>query len=126
VAKATPAPAASVAAPAAAAIPTLATGFARVDDVDAIPFINDRGRDSYRDWLTRTTPRAFALPPEGHWAATWTMTPANPAHPRDPSERAMFICQERSKGLPCRLYAVNGAVVWPKDGVQLPTPRPQP
>jgi hypothetical protein len=93
----------------------LASGYARVDDVDAIPFISDRGRDSYRDWLGRPTPRAFALSAEGHWAATWGLSPADPAAPRDPSERAIFICQQRSKGLPCKLYAINGAVVWTKE-----------
>jgi len=93
----------------------LASGYARVDDIDAIPFISDRGRDSYRDWLARPTPRAFALSAEGHWAATWTLNPTDAALPRDPSERALVICQQRSKGVPCKLYAINGAVVWTKE-----------
>lgn len=86
-----------------------------VDDVDAIPYISDRGRESYRDWLGRPTPRAFALSAEGHWAATWTLNPTDASHPRDPSERALMICQQRSKGVPCKLYAINGAVVWTKE-----------
>jgi hypothetical protein len=93
----------------------LASGYAPIDDVDAIPYISDRGRDSYREWLGRPTPRAFALSSAGHWAATWGLSPADPAAPRDPSERAMSLCQQRSKGLPCKLYAINGAVVWTKE-----------
>ena len=101
--------------PVAAQPRALASGYARVDDVDAIPFISDRGRESYRDWLARPTPRAFALSTEGHWAATWTLNPTDASHPRDPNERALMICQQRSKGLPCKLYAINGAVVWTKE-----------
>ncbi|MDB5874821.1 MAG: hypothetical protein JWQ07_4263 [Ramlibacter sp.] len=93
----------------------LASGYARVDDVDAVPYISDKARDSYREWVTKPTPRAFAVSDQGHWAATWGLTPADPNASRDPSERALTVCQQRSKGLPCRLYAVNGAVVWTKE-----------
>jgi len=100
---------------AAALPPLLASGYARVDDIDAIPYISDTGRDSYRNWLGRPTPRAFALSTQGHFAATWGIQPADPAAPRDPSDRALVLCQQRSKGVPCKLYAINGAVVWTKE-----------
>jgi hypothetical protein len=109
-----PAPAPAVTAPAMQP-PRLASGFAAIDDVDAIPYINDLGRTSYRDWVGRSTPKAFAISDQGHWAAAWGMAPADPAAARDPNERAIAICQQRSKGLPCRLYAVNGSVVWVKE-----------
>jgi hypothetical protein len=32
----------------------------------------------------------------------------------DPGERALLMC-ERAAHAPCKLYAVNGAVVWTKD-----------
>jgi hypothetical protein len=37
--------------------------------------------------------------------------PREPGLPTDPSERALLMC-ERSAKQPCKLYAVNHAVVW--------------
>ena len=91
--------------------PSIASGFASVEDVDAIPFLNDRGRQGYRDWLRRNTPRAFAISDDGHWSSTWGVRPSDPNLPKDPAERALTMC-ERSAHKPCKLYAVNGAVVW--------------
>ena len=91
--------------------PHIASGFAAIDDIDAIPYLSDRGREGYRDWLTRQTPKAFALSPTGHWAATWGLKPLEPTHPTDPSERALLVCSQRAQQ-PCRLYAVNGSVVF--------------
>jgi hypothetical protein len=111
----------AVAAVAAPAIPAIASGYARIDDVDAVPYLSDRGRDEYRTWLTRQTPRAFAVGTDGAWLAAWGLRPTNPSHPTDPSERAMLICQQRTKGT-CTLYAVNGSVVWTKPAALTPAP----
>lgn len=89
----------------------IASGYAAIDDIDAIPFLDDRGRERYRDWLNRPTPRAFALAPNGRWAATSGVRPADPHSPVDPVDRALAGCERVAK-MPCRLYAVNRAVVW--------------
>jgi hypothetical protein len=92
----------------------IATGFANINDVDAIPFISDRGREGYREWLTKSTPRAFVISDAGRWISTWGINPQNPEEPKDPAERALQRCAKVNNA-PCKLYAVNGAVVWVKD-----------
>lgn len=97
----------------------LASGFANIDDVDAIPFIGDKGRERYRDWLTRSTPRAFAISTTGAYSSSFGLKPPDERLPTDPSERALQTCSKVSK-VPCRLYAVNGAVVWVKEAAATP------
>jgi hypothetical protein len=92
----------------------IATGFANINDVDAIPFISDRGREGYREWLTKSTPRAFAISDSGRWISTWGINPQNAEDPKDPAERALQRCAKVSNA-PCKLYAANGAVVWVKE-----------
>src|SRR5213595_3359620 len=96
------------------AIPMLASGFANINDIDAIPYLSDKGRDGYRDWLTKPTPKAFAISSAGHWFGAWSLTPRDTALPSDPSERALLVCSQRAQ-MACKLYAVNGAVVWAKE-----------
>ena len=91
----------------------ITSGFAAIDDIDAIPFLSDRGRAGYRDWLTHGTPRAFALAASGGWAGAWGVRPRDPIAPVDVAERAVWNC-ERTARMPCKLYAVNNAVVWVK------------
>ena len=95
------------------AIAPMATGYARIDDVDAVPYLGDKGREEYRVWITRPTPKAFAVSANGAWFGAWSLKPTDPAHPTDPSQRAMLLCQQRAKAN-CMLYAVNGSVVWAK------------
>jgi len=110
-----PAPAVHGLAPAAApAMPAVpASGFAQLDDIDAIPYLNDRGRQVYRDWLQMPAPRAFALSPDGHYSFTSGLRPREANDPSDPTERALAV-RERAAKVTCKLYAVNGAVVWVK------------
>lgn len=91
----------------------LASGYAPIDDLDAIPYLSDRGRAGYRDWLSRGTPRAFAVATNGSWAASWGWKSPNPEAPVDATERALWNCERMAK-MPCKLYAVNNAVVWVK------------
>jgi hypothetical protein len=100
-------------APAAAMPVAAAAGVAAVgiDNVDAVPMLDDRGRKGYRDWLTKRTPRAFALADGGRWFATWGFNPEDKTEPRDPSERALARCRKRNLNN-CRLYAVDDRVVW--------------
>jgi hypothetical protein len=77
--------------------------FARVDDVDAVPFLSEGGRAAYREYLAKMTPRAFALSPSGAWC--WA------EEGEDPDSRAMAACEQKSNQ-PCRLYSVDDYVVW--------------
>jgi uncharacterized protein YbjQ (UPF0145 family) len=95
------------------AVPLIATGFANINDIDAIPYLSDKGREAYRLYLGRPTPKAFALSPSGHWFSAWTLIPGEAGMPTDPLERAVLACN-RTSPTPCKLYAVNGAVVWSK------------
>ena len=92
----------------------LATGFAAIDDVDAVPYLTERGRKVYQEWLKYPLPRAFAIAPNGYFWQTATTRPKDPDMPVDPSERALLGC-ERAAKRPCKLYAVNNAVVWVKE-----------
>lgn len=79
------------------------TDYARVDDVDAVPFLSEHGRHAYREYLTKMTPRAFAVSPGGGW--TWA------EEGEDPDGRALAACAAKSKD-PCYLYSVDDYVVW--------------
>jgi hypothetical protein len=79
------------------------TDFAKVDDVDAVPFLTDNGRRAYREYLTKLTPRAFAVSPTGAW--TWA------EEGEDPESRALSTCSAKSNQ-PCKLYSIDDYVVW--------------
>ena len=91
----------------AAAVPP-ASGFAKVDDVDAVPHLKDAARERYRTYLGANSPKAFALAPNGAWAYR-----ADSAHVM---REAIDSCQSNAKGQACRLYAVDDNVVWVKEG----------
>jgi dienelactone hydrolase len=82
------------------------TNFASVDDADAVPFLSENGKRAYRDYLTKLTPRAFAVSPSGAWC--WA------EEGEDPDARALATCSAKSDK-PCRLYSVNEHVVWNPD-----------
>ena len=77
--------------------------FAKLDDVDAVPFLTENGRNGYREYLARMTPRAFAVSPNGAWC--WA------EEGEDPDARALATCEKKG-GLPCRLYSVDDNIVW--------------
>lgn len=79
------------------------TGFARVDDIAAVPFLTEQGRAAYREYLGKMTPRAFAVSPTGAWC--WA------EEGEDPDTRALATCAQKS-GQPCQLYSVDEHVVW--------------
>jgi dienelactone hydrolase len=87
------------------------SGFAAVDDVDAVPFLSDAGRDGYRNFLTRTLPRAFAISASGAWS--WA------EDGDDPVSQALDNCRKNS-GESCKLYAVNDYVVWTGERASAP------
>jgi dienelactone hydrolase len=79
------------------------TDFAAIENVEAVPFLSENGRKAYREYLTKLTPRAFALSPSGSW--TWA------EEGEDPAARALSTCNARSNQ-PCRLYSMDEYVVW--------------
>jgi beta-barrel assembly-enhancing protease len=70
---------------------------------DRLPYVDGSGREAYRLFLTKVTPRAFALSANGLWASAWGGT--------DPTSRALVRCAEKG-GIQCQLFAVNNEVVW--------------
>jgi dienelactone hydrolase len=81
----------------------LATGFARLEDTSRLPHVKDEVKsDGYQKFLNADVPRAFAISPSGAWS--WRTG-------SDAPQRAIEACQKLSK-VPCRLYAVDDAVVW--------------
>ena len=84
--------------------------FAALDDVGAVPRLNEAGRDAYRRFLRLSLPRVFLIMPGGGSIA------ADGGF--DPLGRALQICRDRHLG--CRAYAVDNDVVW------TPPPAPPP
>jgi dienelactone hydrolase len=101
------------------------TDYAKVDDIEAVPFLSENGRRAYQEYLTKMTPRAFAVSPSGAW--TWA------EEGEDPDGRALATCTAKSTE-PCRLYSIDDYVVWNGDIDQAEkasmtasvTPAPQP
>ncbi len=79
------------------------TDFARVDDIAAVPFLGEHGRAAYREYLEKSSPRAFAVSPSGAWC--WA------EEGEEPGDRALATCQQKSNQ-PCQLYSVDDYVVW--------------
>jgi dienelactone hydrolase len=82
------------------------THFAAIDDQGAVPYLNEQGRDGYAKFLTMRRPRAFAVAADGGWDAA-SLGP-------DPLAYALNACNRGHRD--CRLYAVDGDVVWPETG----------
>ncbi len=82
------------------------TNFAKVDDVESVPFLSRNGKRAYAEYLTKMTPRAFAVSPSGAWC--WA------EEGEDPEARALATCSAKSDK-PCRLYSVDEHVVWNPD-----------
>ena len=82
-----------------------ASGYATLEDVAAVPFLNGGGREAYRQFLVNPSPRAFALAPSGDWS--WA------AEGEEPMGQALLNCGQRAHQR-CVLYAVNEVVVWPE------------
>ena len=79
------------------------TTYAAIDNVAAIPYLELHGREQYKVFLGKPTPRAFAVSTSGGWS--WA------EDGDDPVARVLAACQ-RSSGQPCKLYAIDDDVVW--------------
>ena len=87
-------------------LPPSGTNFAAISDVQAVPILDDRRREAYKRFLTRPSPRAFAIGPDGNVGGSWKVF--------DPIADALTACERIAKQ-PCTLYAVDDTVVWPKN-----------
>ncbi|HEY4542026.1 MAG TPA: CocE/NonD family hydrolase [Noviherbaspirillum sp.] len=83
------------------------TGYAAVDNLEAVPFLRGKGREQYQVFLNKTFPRAFAVSSSGAWS--WA------EEGDDPASQALADCQKNSSQ-PCRLYALDDQVVWAPEG----------
>jgi hypothetical protein len=99
----------AVAGGAAAAAP--AADFARIDDIDKLPFATERMRERYRYFLTRPLPRAFVISEGGDWRLASGAQSADPQAPGAPAERALRECEKARTGR-CIVYAIDDRVVW--------------
>ncbi|PTB21373.1 hypothetical protein C9I57_06855 [Trinickia symbiotica] len=86
-----------------------ATGYAAVDSVNAVPYLDSAGRAAYSKFLHQFPSRAFAVASSGAWS--WA------EGGDDPMSVALANCSKENHGEPCQLYAVNDSVVW-NDGTQ--------
>ena len=80
-----------------------ATHFAKLDSIDAVPYLDDAGRKGYQNFLHQYPSRAFAVSTSGAWS--WAEGGDNPM------SVAVSNCEKESSS-PCKLYAVNDQVVW--------------
>jgi dienelactone hydrolase len=80
-----------------------ASGFAAIEDAQAVPFVKPEVKDKgYQGFLNADVPRAFAISGNGAWAF---------ASGEEAMARALGRCREFARR-ECRLYAVDDAVVW--------------
>lgn len=84
--------------------------FASVTNVDAVPYLDARGREGYRDWVTKKAPKAFVIAPDGTWNATWGQPQKLVDESPDALVRALSRCDKRAQG--CKAYAIDDRVVW--------------
>ena len=79
-----------------------ATDFSALDEISALPYVDQSGRDSYAKFLDTALPRAFAISESGKVGF---------AQGDNALSQAIGNCQ-RSTGETCRLYAVDMDIVW--------------
>ncbi len=87
------------------------TNYAAIDDVDAVPYLNEKVRKAYRDFISESMPKVFVLSKTGLVASFHGGF--------DPLGRAMSLCQKHSQK--CQVYAADDYVTWVR-----PMPAPAP
>ena len=70
-------------------------------------------QQAFDDYQAREFPRYFALSEDGG-AFFYTYCPANRCR-RTPQSQIIRRCETYSEGVPCRIYARSGKVVWVDD-----------
>lgn len=80
------------------------TDYARIDDLDKLPVRSPKALAAYKSYLTAMPPKAFAISSDQSVFA-WMKGGMEAVN------AALARCEEHA-GVPCRLYAVDGDVVW--------------
>ena len=80
------------------------SGFAKLDEVAAVPCKSEACKSGYATFLTKNKPRAFATSGKGPWS--WAEMG------EDPLKRALDNCNRLAKEDVCKLYAVDDDIVW--------------
>lgn len=77
------------------------SGFANIDDVEAVPKLGAKGKELYAEWLTKPSPKAVVISDKGALARGYgTNAIAN----------AIKTCE--NFGRPCKVYGLNSDVVF--------------
>jgi hypothetical protein len=92
--------------------PAEISAFANLNNIDAVP-TSSVCQKLYSQWMTYQFPRAFAISSKGHCAHTTGFKSPDPDAPKDPLERALWVCEKVAKET-CKMYAVDTKVVWVK------------
>lgn len=79
---------------------------ASLTDIDAIPHLDERGRDGYRHFLATLPPRAFAIAPGGAWGYSTETSSTDLAE-----QEALANCQAQTRQ-PCQIYATGEMVLF--------------
>lgn len=79
---------------------------ASLTDVDAVPHLDARGKEGYRQFLATSPPRAFAIAPGGAWGRSTEAGTAAMAE-----QEALANCQANTAQR-CRIYAHDGQVAF--------------
>jgi DNA-binding winged helix-turn-helix (wHTH) protein len=85
-------------------------------DATVVPLVDDAARRLLAGYLSRPDHKALAITGEG-WAVSDGETTAEAAR-----QDALRRCNAKTKRQ-CRIYAVDGAVVWSKEAMPLPAPQ---
>jgi dienelactone hydrolase len=78
------------------------SNFAAIDDVEAVPYLTEEGRKTYRKFLSDPMPKVFVISPKGLSASF------NGGF--DTLGRAMKTCEEKAHK--CQVYAADDYVTW--------------
>jgi hypothetical protein len=80
-----------------------------------VPFLGEAGQRRYRQYLSASSPKAFAIGESGAYGVAVGAVPSNSRRAADVKLRALEFCREvLPEGPECRLYAVDNEVVLAK------------
>ena len=103
-------------------LPFVAAGLALLTGCDTVdPYVGSGPialgptvRQAFTDYRAKTYPRYFAVAEDGR-AFYYNYCPDG-ACPRTPKSSVVAQCETFSEGVPCKIYASNGKIVWADDG----------
>jgi len=77
----------------------------RLKDVAAVPYLNERGRAGYQEFLEHAGPRAFVTCTDGTWGTAY-------GEEEYAMQDALRKLLDKSQSHGCKPYAINNSVVW--------------